>query len=86
MVKKVSIPLSALFTNVGQIEGLPPNPRLIKDEKFEVLKKSLTDGFRILSATYVSRWEKVTLRWVSPLSWKGNIYASLCEVLRSPGK
>lgn len=42
MVKKVSIPLSALFTNVGQIEGLPPNPRLIKDEKFEVLKKSLT--------------------------------------------
>ena len=32
MIKKVSIPLSALFTNVGQIEGLPPNPHLIKDE------------------------------------------------------
>lgn len=48
MVKKVSIPLSALFTNVGQIEGLPPNPRLIKDEKFEALKKSLTDDPEML--------------------------------------
>ncbi len=43
MVKKVSIPLSALMSNAGQIAGLPPNPRLIKDEKFEALKKSLTD-------------------------------------------
>lgn len=48
MVKKVSIPLSALFTNVGQIDGLPPNPRLIKDEKFEALKKSLTDDPEML--------------------------------------
>ena len=48
MVKKVSIPLSALFTNVGQIECLPPNPRLIKDEKFEALKKSLTDDPEML--------------------------------------
>ena len=43
MIKKVSISLSALMSNVGQIAGLPPNPRLIKDEKFEALKKSLTD-------------------------------------------
>lgn len=48
MVKKVSIPLSALISNVGQITGLPPNPRLIKDEKFEALKKSLTDDPEML--------------------------------------
>lgn len=48
MVKKVSIPLSALISNVGQITGLPPNPRLIKDEKFETLKKSLTDDPEML--------------------------------------
>lgn len=48
MVKKVSIPLSALMSNVGQIAGLPPNPRLIKDEKFEALKKSLTDDPEML--------------------------------------
>jgi hypothetical protein len=48
MIKKVSISLSALMSNVGQIAGLPPNPRLIKDEKFEALKKSLTDDPEML--------------------------------------
>lgn len=36
------------MSNVGQIAGLPPNPRLIKDEKFEALKKSLTDDPEML--------------------------------------
>lgn len=37
------IKLSNLSPNSGQIEGLPANPRLIKDDKFEKLKKSLKD-------------------------------------------
>ena len=37
------LPLSKLTTNTGQIEGLPKNPRFIRNEKFEALKKSLQD-------------------------------------------
>lgn len=37
------IPLSKLAPNKGQIEGLPKNPRLIKNNKFRALVKSLRD-------------------------------------------
>jgi 16S rRNA G966 N2-methylase RsmD len=42
------IKLSNLSPNSGQIEGLPANPRLIKDDKFEKLKKSLKDDPEML--------------------------------------
>lgn len=42
-MEKRHISLSALTPNSGQIEGLPANPRFIKDEKFEALKNSLRD-------------------------------------------
>lgn len=32
-----------LLANEGQIEGLPSNPRFIRDEKFEKLKKSIEE-------------------------------------------
>lgn len=35
--------ISEIETNSGQIEGLPANPRFIKDENFEKLKKSIED-------------------------------------------
>jgi hypothetical protein len=38
-----NIKLTNLLNNNGQIEGLPKNPRLIKDERFEKLKKSIQD-------------------------------------------
>lgn len=38
-----NIPLAALVLNAGQIDGLPANPRFIRDDKFEALKKSLRD-------------------------------------------
>ena len=41
LVQSVLIPLSKIESNKGQIEGLPKNPRLIKDGKFEALKKSI---------------------------------------------
>ena len=41
LVQSVLIPLSKIESNKGQIEGLPKNPRLIKDGKFEILKKSI---------------------------------------------
>lgn len=45
----VILPLSALETNTGQIEGLPKNPRLIKGEKFKKLKKSIEDNPEMLA-------------------------------------
>lgn len=43
LVQSVMIPLSKIESNKGQIVGLPKNPRLIRDGKFEILKKSITD-------------------------------------------
>jgi len=37
------IKVSQLKNNTGQVEGLPKNPRIIRDEKFAKLKKSLED-------------------------------------------
>jgi hypothetical protein len=46
MIQKIKI--AELKPNTGQIEGLPANPRFIKDEKFEKLKKSLQDDPEML--------------------------------------
>lgn len=43
-----NIPLGRLLPNTGQIEGLPANPRLIHDEKFEQLKRSLVEDPEML--------------------------------------
>lgn len=47
MVKNISIGVIEL--NNGQIEGLPKNPRFIKDYRFEALKKSIEDAPEMLS-------------------------------------
>lgn len=43
------IALSKIEPNKGQIEGLPKNPRFIKTEKFNKLKKSLEDHPQMLA-------------------------------------
>ena len=42
------IKLSKLVENRGQIEGLPANPRFIKDDKYAKLKKSIEDDPEML--------------------------------------
>lgn len=42
--QSVMLKLSKLESNKGQIEGLPKNPRLIKDERFKKLVKSIEDN------------------------------------------
>lgn len=44
--KNISIKL--LLLNTGQIEGLPKNPRFIRDERYEALKKSIEDDPEML--------------------------------------
>lgn len=43
------IVLSKIEPNKGQIEGLPKNPRFIKTEKFNKLKRSLADHPQMLA-------------------------------------
>lgn len=43
LAQSVMLPLSKIESNKGQIEGLPKNPRLIRDGKFEIIKKSIQD-------------------------------------------
>ena len=44
------IPVSKLELNNGQIDGLPKNPRFIKDERFAALLKSIQDSLEFLEA------------------------------------
>lgn len=44
----MDIKLNKIVENKGQIEGLPKNPRFIRDDKFELLKKSLQDDPEML--------------------------------------
>lgn len=43
------IKLSQLEQNKGQVEGLPKNPRFIRDAKYEKLKKSIVENPEMLS-------------------------------------
>lgn len=44
------IPASKLELNEGQLKDVPTNPRFIKDNKFEALKKSLSESPELLKA------------------------------------
>lgn len=44
LVQSVKLPLSKIEVNKGQIEGLPKNPRFIRDDKFKKLVKSIEDN------------------------------------------
>lgn len=43
LIETTLLPLSAIEPNRGQIDGLPKNPRVLRDAKFDALKKSITD-------------------------------------------
>lgn len=48
MFKLINAKLSQLKANEGQVEGLPKNPRFIRDERFKALKKSIQDAPEML--------------------------------------
>ena len=51
------IKVSKLKNNNGQIEGLPKNPRILKDDKFIKLKKSLEDDPEMLELREVIAYD-----------------------------
>ena len=51
------VKVSSLKNNHGQIDGLPKNPRILKDDKFLKLKKSLTDDPEMLNLREVIAYD-----------------------------
>lgn len=49
LIQTTLLPLSQLAKNDGQIEGLPANPRIIKDEKYQKLVASIKENPEMLS-------------------------------------
>ena len=47
-MQKQLVKTSQLKSNTGQIDGLPKNPRILKDDKFEKLKKSIQEDPEML--------------------------------------
>lgn len=50
LIKSELIPIKKLVNNNGQIEGLPKNPRIIKDHKYLKLKSSIEENPEFLGA------------------------------------
>ena len=44
------LPLNLLTTNTGQVDGVPKNPRFIRDDKYGKLKKSIQEDPELLNA------------------------------------
>lgn len=51
------VKIKDLKNNTGQIEGLPKNPRILKDDKFIKLKKSLEDDPEMLELREVIAYD-----------------------------
>jgi hypothetical protein len=50
VINTIQIPVSQLAPNNGQIEGIPKNPRFIKNERYQKLLKSIQDNPEFLGA------------------------------------
>lgn len=51
------LPISQLKSNTGQIKGVPKNPRLIKDDKFNKLVKSIQEDPEMLELREVIAYD-----------------------------
>ena len=49
VVQTVMLPIGKIESNHGQIDGLPKNPRIIRDHQFEALKRSIQDNPEMLT-------------------------------------
>ena len=76
----MKIKLSKLLLNSGQIDGLPKNPRFIKDDRYDKLKQSLIDAPEMTNyrgllvfphgEKYVTIGGNMRLRAARELGWK----------------
>lgn len=88
LIESEIIPIKQIEPNKGQIEGLPKNPRLIKDDKFRKLKKSIEENpemtalreilvYPIDTDRYVIIGGNMRFRAIKDLGYK----VAICKVL-----
>jgi ParB-like chromosome segregation protein Spo0J len=76
MLQIVKVPVASLQLNNGQIEGVPKNPRLIKDARYKELLQSLRDRPAMTEIKPLWVYDNVVvsgnmrLRAVKELKWK----------------
>lgn len=58
--KRVLLPVTALEVNKGQIEGVPKNPRFIRDTKYKALVKSIKQDPDFLNIRELAVYEQPT--------------------------
>ena len=56
-MKATNVKLSKLKNNTGQIPGLPKNPRILKDHKYQKLKQSIQDDPEMLNLREVIAYD-----------------------------
>lgn len=56
-MKATNVKLSKLKNNTGQIAGLPKNPRILKDHKYQKLKQSIQDDPEMLNLREVIAYD-----------------------------
>lgn len=49
VAQTVMLPIGKVETNHGQVDGLPKNPRIIRDQQYEVLKRSIQENPEMLT-------------------------------------
>ena len=49
VAQTVMLPIGKIETNHGQIDGLPKNPRVLRDEQYKKLKRSIEDNPEMLT-------------------------------------
>lgn len=61
-MERRKINIRDVHANSGQVEGLPANPRQIKDERFRKLVQSVRDlpVYPHYCDVIIARWEKLT--------------------------
>lgn len=65
MAEKKNIQIELIETNKGQIEGVPANPRVIKDKKFKKLVKSIEENPEMLDLR-----EILVYHWFAVFWWR----------------
>ena len=75
------ISLSQLELNDGQLEGLPKNPRFIKDEKFNDLVRSIEQSPELLEARPLLVYQYAKGRYIAIA---GNMRLRACRALKMP--
>ena len=71
--KRVLLPLTALEVNKGQIEGVPKNPRFIRDAKYKALVESIKQDPDFLNIRELAVYEQPTKRTTKYVIVGGNM-------------